>query len=365
MASRLIHILGSNRWSGVERYALDLCRHFRNQGWKVAALTRDAKAVDNKFTDNSIPLFHAPLYGYFDWNTVISLVRFFHRKSLSIRRTIIHVHRYRDALPAIIARRLAGASDVKIVMTLHNVMKGKDNRIYRYIYRNLDAHLFVSHRVQDEFLSQWKGRSLPFRENGLKVVLNSLDFPYAEPLEIPSKGPIIAMYHGRLATGKGLEKLIEALSLISKRTLRLRIVGSGDPDYVDSLRHLAQTLGVMESIDWRKHVDDPIPLIEEAHFGILPSEEPEAFGLSNLEYMAAGRPVITTTNGGQTEYLTDGKDSFLIPPGDAQALADAMRTLSHDAELRSAMGKEACKTSHEKLSWSHFVAEMEQIYNSL
>lgn len=362
---RLIHIVASNRWSGVERYALDLCRHFRKSGWSVDALTRDAKAVDNKFSDAGIPLRHAPLTGFFDLPTVLSLARLLRKERDKGLRTVIHVHRYRDALRAIAARRLAGRDDIRIVMTLHNVIPGRDSHVYRYIYRNLDAQIFVSERVRSEFISTWKDSDPPFKTSRLHTILNSLSLIETEPLPEPEKGPVIAMYHGRLTPGKGLETLIRALSMIAKRTLRLRIVGSGNPDYVDSLRHLAQTLGVMESIDWRKHVDDPLPLIADSHFGILPSEEPEAFGLSNLEYMASGRPVVTTTDGGQAEYLTDGTDALLVAPGNPEELADAMRSLSRNPDRRREMGLNANRTLNERLSWKRFASEMEKIYNSL
>ena len=56
----LAHIVASNRWGGAERYALDICRHFIDKGWHVAAYTRDAKAVDNLFAEAGVELRHAP-----------------------------------------------------------------------------------------------------------------------------------------------------------------------------------------------------------------------------------------------------------------------------------------------------------------
>ncbi len=359
---RLIHIVASNTWSGVERYALDLCRHFRSKGWNVTALTRDAKAVDNKFSDAGIPLRHVPLTDFFDLSTVFSLGRLLRKEKDTQEPAVIHVHRYRDALRAMGARWLSGRSDVKIVMTYHICAPGRDSILYRKIYRSLDAHLFVSEKARDTFLSTWKDKPLPFPSGHMRTIHNSLLMDEFQVPDEPAKGPVVAMYHGRLARGKGLETLITALSLIAKRTLRLRIVGSGNPDYVDSLRHLAQTSGVMDSIDWRKHVDDPFPLINESHFGILPSEDPEAFGLSNLEYMACGRPVICTSNGGPAEYLNDGKDSILVAPGDPGGLADAMRQLARNSELRRSMGAEAHETFVSTLSWPGFASRMEKIY---
>ena len=354
--------MASNRWSGVERYALDLCRHFRGKGWNVTAITRDAKAVDNKFADAGIPLRHAPLTDFFDLSTVMDLGRLLRKERDAKERTVIHVHRYRDALRALGARWLSGRDDVRIVMTYHICAPGRDTWIYRKIYCALDAHLFVSEKARETFLSTWKGRGAPFSQERLRTIHNSLFMEDFHVPEEPAKGPVVAMYHGRLAPGKGLETLIKALALIARRTLRLRIVGSGNPDYVDSLRHLAQTSGVMDSIDWRKHVDDPLPLIAEAHFGIMPSEEPEAFGLSNLEYMACGRPVICTLNGGPAEYLNDGTDSILVSPGDCEGLADAMRRLARNPDCRRAMGSGARETFVSALSWPGCAQKMENVY---
>lgn len=73
----LVHIVASNRWGGAERYALDICRHFIDKGWHVAAYTRDAKAVDNLFAEAGVELRHAPLQGLADPATLMALRRFF------------------------------------------------------------------------------------------------------------------------------------------------------------------------------------------------------------------------------------------------------------------------------------------------
>ena len=98
------------------------------------------------------------------------------------------------------------------------------------------------------------------------------------------------MFHGPLIPGKGLEVLIDAMSLLKRTKIRLKIVGTGQPDYVDSLRRRALTREVMDMIDWHKHTKRPLDIIGGCHFGVLPSVKEEAFGLANLEYMASGRP---------------------------------------------------------------------------
>lgn len=355
----LLHIVPSNRWSGAERYALDICRYFLSKGWRVEAYTRDAKVVDSLFAEAGVGLRHAPLQGLADPTTLLLFVRDF--RDLP-EGAIIHTHRYRDALLAMVARRISRRSDLRIINTRHIVRRGRDSWLYRRMYRGLDAQIFVSEAACGRFLSTWRRRKLPFPKDRITVVHNSLYMVLGDMEPEPSKGPVVAMFHGPLVPGKGLETLIDALPRLKGLRLRLRIVGTGHPDYVDALRRRAQTRGVMEMIDWHKYTSDPHPLIREAHFGVLPSVVSEAFGLANLEYMANGRPQVCTGNGAQTEYLTNGTDALIVSPGSVEDLAEAMRRLASDAALRVRLGEAARANYQRGLAWSRFASRMEGIY---
>ena len=357
----LVHIVASNRWGGAERYALDICRHFIDKGWHVAAYTRDAKAVDNLFAEAGVELRHAPLQGLADPATLMALRRDMTRLP---QGTVIHTHRYRDAMLTLMARRLAGRKDICVVNTRHIVRRGRDSWLYRRMYRNLDAQIFVSEAARERFLSTWRQRSLPFPRERLHVLHNSINVPLSGAVPEPEKGPVIAMFHGPLRPGKGLETLIDALPRLKGARTRLRIVGTGHPDYIDALRNRAQARGAMEMIDWHKHTPDPHPLIRESHFGVLPSVVSEAFGLTNIEYMANGRAQICTGNGAQTEYLTNGTDALIVAPGNVQDLGDAMLRLAADPALRRRLGEAAYANFARSLSWPRFSERLEEIYDS-
>lgn len=359
---RLIHLVASGVWGGAERYALDVCRHFAARGWSVTAYTRDAKAVDSLFQEAGIDLRHAPLQGLADPVTLRLLTSHFKSEE---RGAIIHAHRYRDAFLAIAARSLARRPDLRIVTTRHTVQIARDPRIFRPLYKAVDAHIFVSHLAAGRFMSAWRGSDSPIPPQRIHFIPNSLILDYAEPSPEPVKGPIIAMMHGRLVPGKGMEVLIDALPRLRGMRTRMRIVGSGNPDYVDSLRRRAFSRGVADMIDWFKYRTDVEQLISESHFGVMPSIMPEAFGLPNLEYMAGARPVITTLNGAQCEYITDGKEGLLVPPADAAALADVMQRMATDATLRSRMGKAARARFLNELEWSQIAEKLESVYASL
>lgn len=357
----LIQVVSSIRFGGAERYALDISRHFSASGWKVTAFTRDAKAVDSRFKEAGIRLRHAPLGGAFDLASALPLARMIMR--IGHGQGVIHTHHMRDAFMALLARKIARRRDVKVILTVHSVKKGRDSWLTRRIYRNLDAMIFVSKRVAERFLPTWENTQLPMSEKHLHLLHNSLLLPSSyHPLPPPEKGPLIIMYHGPISQEKGLEYLIDALPQLKPLKLRLRMVGSGDPDYVDSLRRRAQARGVMEMIDWKKQSHSDLDLISEAHIGVLPAIGEEPFGLSNTEYMAAGRPQVCTARGAQREYLTDGIDSFIVPPGNVQALADALRRLATDPELRLNMGIAARNSFDSRLSWLSFSEKLCHIY---
>ncbi|MDE6010199.1 MAG: glycosyltransferase family 4 protein [Muribaculaceae bacterium] len=356
---RLIHIVHGNAMGGAQRYALDICRHYVEQGREVVAITRDAKAVDSQFAAAGVPLRHAPLRDYPDIFSSVALRPLL--ESGPRGETVVHVHRYRDALTAILARRMARRPDVRIIVTRHISEPAKDNILRRFIYRHVDAHIFVSEFSRRQFLGKWPHGRYPLDTARLHVTYNSRKVVPGVVPE-PERGAVTAMWHGTLRPGKGLDTLIRAMALLRDTRLRLRIAGTGDPDYCDTLRRLAISLGVMDSIDWSRNIDDPASLIPACHFGVLPASEPEAGSMANLEYMAAGRPQICTFNGAQPEYLTPGTEALEVPPDSPEVLAETMRMLRNDKDLRLRLGQAAAERYARSLAWPHFISRLEKIY---
>ncbi|MCH5239224.1 MAG: glycosyltransferase [Muribaculaceae bacterium] len=358
----LIHIVGDNRWAGIPRYALDICRHFDSKGWNVWALTRDAKAVDNLFEKAGIRLFHAPLQGFTDYTSIRILS---HKLKEIPGNVIIHTHGFRNLFTALAARKLSGKKDVRLIMSRHKIRRAVDSWLLRLLYKNLDALIFVSRAARDRFVSTWHNKIMPINPEKLIVIHNSLNIPSQDYSPPSANRPLTAMFHGPLRAGKGLETLIDALAILKERRIRLRIVGSGTPDYMDKIRHRAITRGVMDLIDWHKHTNDPLPLIKESDFGVLPSTQEEAFGLSNIEYMIAGRPQVCSSNGAQPEYITDGWEGFLTPPANPSFLAENIKKLADNPDLRLKMGENAFRTYMGRLSWLHFINPLTEVYQKV
>ena len=350
----------SGEWGGAERYAFDICRHYRGRGWDVSVLTRDARIVDTPFREAGIPVCHAPLRDYPDYYSSRAMARLF--AAMPRGEGIVHVHRYNDALTCIVARRLAGRPDIRLVVTRHKAERGRDSLLRRVIYRGIDSHLFVSQFSKSKFYEGWRPGRSPLPEEKTDVTYNSLLLASPAATPEPPGGPIAAAYRGRLKPGKGLETLIDAFALIRGSKVRLRVMGKGEPEYVDTLRRRAQLSGVAEQIDWSRDTDFAEPTIARVHFGVLPSEEPEAFGMANLEFMACGRPQVSTLSGAGSEVLSPGEDSVAVAPGNPRELADAIMLLATDPGLRREMGARAFGRYTSLFSWPRFIERLEKHY---
>ncbi len=144
----------------------------------------------------------------------------------------------------------------------------------------------------------------------------------------PPAAPVL-LFVGRLRYYKGLDSLIRALPQIAARLL---VVGNGPME--NEWRTLAETIGVAERIAWLGEVPDAdLPAVYHlANLFVLPASHPsEAFGLVQVEAMAAGLPVVCTELGTGTSYVNQsGVTGLVVPPREPDALAQAINRLLTD-----------------------------------
>lgn len=100
---------------------------------------------------------------------------------------------------------------------------------------------------------------------------------------------------------------------------------------------------------------------DRALFGVLPTKAPEALGNVVHEAMSKGRPMIGTRPGGQEDMIEDGRSGLLVPGGDSEALASAMRTLIDDPELRERLGRRALELAPQYTP-EVVMPQLEQLY---
>jgi L-malate glycosyltransferase len=202
----------------------------------------------------------------------------------------------------------------------------------------------VSDYVRDRF-----SRRFPFARRKVRTIYNGVDlsrFNAADQVvdidqrpAVAESGPLRVLAVAYLIRQKGIDHLLRALALASDRTIQLTIVGDG-PE-LPLLRQLADELGISPRARFAGLRDDVQALLAECHVFVHPAVWEEAFGLTIAEAMASGRPVVASRIGGIPELIEHGVSGLLVPPGNAQELAQALDLLARRPDLRRRLGSNA------------------------
>ncbi len=179
------------------------------------------------------------------------------------------------------------------------------------------------------------------------------------------------LYVGRVertSRWKGLQVLVDALPALRERVpdARLAVVGTGDD--VPHLTARAERLGVADMVEWRGAVDhaDLPEHYRSAGVTVLPSlTESESFGITLVEAMASGCPVVGSDVGGIPHVVRDGVDGLLTPPGDHAALADALATVLLDREGAAAMGAAGREAAASRWDWARQEERLVQVIGNV
>jgi glycosyltransferase involved in cell wall biosynthesis len=172
-------------------------------------------------------------------------------------------------------------------------------------------------------------------------------------------GPLRVLFVGNIIPRKGLHTLVAALAAVPRGTWRLTVVGSPEMDrgYADRVRRDVGRCGLADSVDMRGPLDDAAlaAALRSHHVLAVPSLY-EGFGIVYLEAMGFAVVPVGTTAGGATEVIQDGESGRLVPPGDAPALAAALRDLCDDRARLAALAAGALRRFAGFPTWNQGMA---------
>jgi glycosyltransferase involved in cell wall biosynthesis len=300
----------------------------------------------------------------FAWWPLISLLR-------RERIDILHAHGSSNVMGTLIAR----LARVPIVITHVHTGRfdsgpiGVSQRLHRRVERlalsRADAVLAVSdgvrrRLVEDEGVDPSLVRTFP---NGVPTLPHTSDDRVRRELAIPSDAPVVGTVCV-LRPEKGLDVLVESSVILSKLFPRLKVLIAGIGSEEARLRAMVAKAGLEETVLFlgaRRDVPHVLAALDVA----LCTSDWEGMPISVLEYMAAGKAVVSTRVGGIPDVLENGREALLVDRRDPAAVAEAVACLLQDDVLRGQLGARARERHRRDFEVDGMVKRLEHLYESL
>jgi len=313
----------------------------------------------HEVTPSPYPLFESPLYGDALASKMADIVQ-------KYNLDVIHAHYAIPHASSALLAKMACDNKVKVVTTLHGTditIVGADPSYFpmvRLAIKNSDAVTAVS-----EFLKKQTIETFGVGEN-IQVISNfvcnhELLQPQRQPLENEiQKTPVLI----HISNFRPVKRVLDVVKIFEEVRARIKcnliLIGDG-PDRSE-VETYSRRLPFWKDIHFLGKQQQVELYLSKSSVFLLPSET-ESFGLSALEAMALGVPVVATSIGGIPELVRDKIDGFLHPVGDVYSMAQSTIRLLENPALQSTMGASSRSRAMESFSEKPIIDAYEDIYH--
>ena len=344
----VLHFTTTGAIAGTEQAVLDLSEAHDRRKWQVSFGTLFSPGEMNlRIQQNGAPCYSMGVASPLD--IPISVVRL----AILLRRLkidVLHTHLVHAGLVGVFAARLSGLRSIKLVHTRHH-----SDELHRFgpAYKaKMDA--YVAHAQHLVCANSEAARSVLTELEGVSASKIRLTYPGVHLTRLYSRvtdpsGESIRRELGysedhqlvgsvaHLLPKKGHEYLLRAMVAVVDRDPMARLVIAGRGPERERLEQLTRDLGIIDFVQFLGYRGDIPNVVNTLDLLVQPSLE-EAFGLSMVEGMALGKPIVGSNVGGIPEVIDSGVTGTLTPPGDARALAEAILNLLADSAMRTKFG---------------------------
>jgi len=214
------------------------------------------------------------------------------------------------------------------------------------------------------------------RSEKIKIIYNGVDIetlqgqnesnPFPLWMEKEKREVKIGCF-GRIVPQKGHQVLLSSIPKVLSSFPRTKFFIAGDTpegyqSYRTKLMEIIQKKRLKENVSLMDFCKDIYTLYNKIDILVLPSISPEAFGLTLLEAMAFGKPVIASNTGGVHELIIDGVNGFLVNPNNDEELAQRINFLLDHPEVCQWMGQKAKEIVQEKFPLKKYIEAMEESF---
>ncbi len=349
-------ITSSKNWAGTEQYIFDLSKKLISLGHNVIfVIANDGNVVYPRFEQIGT-VYLLPLKSKFDFYSIKAL-----RKIIKNEQPdIIHTHQPKNIFHAYFAK--LGSKHPVIVHTVHFWINPTSPKVlYNWIFSKANYIIAVSEFVRLRVLDVYNSINAERAVTVLSSIeISRLGFNSIERVQ----QEVTIGYAGRLVEEKGIETLIKAINILHKKNLNFKLIiaGTGDSIYVEKLKQYISDFNLEDRVEFKGFIHNIGEYISLVDIAVVPSIVPEAISLMLLEYMALGKAIVSTNNGGQKEAIDNGINGILVNPSDEIVLSENLYHLLSNKYLRDSLGAAAKEKFETVLSYSNFMNKMLQVY---
>jgi mannosylfructose-phosphate synthase len=378
-------ILGATDTGGQVTYVLELSKHLAALGMKVDIFTRrfgdrsEVAPVNDHVRVIRIPcgddqfIRKEDLFPHLD-EFVDNMADYITKNALNYQ--LLHAH-YWDA--GFAAMKLAEKLDKIFIYTAHSLGAWKKEQMggppdqmeklfkfsERIHWENIIFRKATAQTVTTLDGKETYSRLYDFESPDLEIIPPGVDTGRFRPLEqdeddkeldVPER---FIFSLSRIDSNKGIDYLIRAFAHAKEKADTRLVIGGGSKNPKDhevevknDLERLVAELDLGEGVRFTGYIPDELLEVyyRKARVFVLPSKY-EPFGMTVLEAMACGTPVVATGLGGLRHVLHDDKDSLLVDPSDTDEFAAAISRMLSDRSVASRLAKNGLKLVREQYSW--------------
>lgn len=357
---QILHTEWSLGWGGQEIRILAEMKAFREEGVEMALACRAGAKLADKARAEGFAVHYLPFSNRIDWRTIHGLGRIVRREGFHI----IHAHSSIDGWCAGLAGKLFGIPVVRSRHLSSPVRQGLNARI---VYAWLaDAVIASGQHIRDQLLNATRGDAAKFFSipAGADHRIFSPEVDAAavrSEFGLTDRWPVIGIV-AVLRSWKGHELLFEACARLLSDFPRMAVLVVGDGPLRAYLPARADALGLTDHMIFAGHREDVAACMKAMDLCVLPSLKNEATSQVMPQAMLVGTPVISSSAGGLTEVVQDGVTGRVVPPGDALALAKAIRAGLERREETQRMAEQARLYALRELTFAQQIAKTREVY---
>lgn len=219
----------------------------------------------------------------------------------------------------------------------------------------------LEHIIEDFYISSAKIRYMPF---GIDTLLFS---PPSKPYSEEKESKEIVIFSNRqFFPVYDIPTLITGFSIAFKKNTYLRLILKSDGPEKSRLQELVASLSIEDAVTFKGLTSyEEVPDDYRNADIFVTTALSDGTPVSLLEAMATGLPCIATAVGGIPEWIHNGENGLLIPPGEPEILAEKILALATNPTFRQKLGINARATVREAADWGTFMSQAEEDYNEL